>query len=326
MKRAYSWAIWLCLLCIGLCASPVAGVANPDYVVQPGDTLIGVAARHGVTPESLAEANGIHPAAWIYVGQRLKLPGQADALPPTAGAFYIVQPGDTLTGIAAREGLSPLTLARANGLAHSAWVYTGQRLTIPRQTVEPEPAPEEAQPSVYVVQPGNTLFSIARGHNTTVDALRAANGLTSNLIYVGQALTIPDGSTPARPSATPPPGAAADEKWIAVNLTTQRITAYQGQTPVYSALVSTGTRATPTVVGTYRIYVKYESSSMSGPGYHLPNVPHAMYFYAGYAIHGAYWHTNFGTPMSHGCVNLSLTDAAWFYNWASVGTLVVTHY
>ena len=50
------------------------------------------------------------------------------------------------------------------------------------------------------------------------------------------------------------------------------------------------------------------------------------YFYKGYGIHGAYWHTNFGAPMSHGCVNLSLADAEWFYNWAPMGTKVVTHY
>jgi lipoprotein-anchoring transpeptidase ErfK/SrfK len=60
--------------------------------------------------------------------------------------------------------------------------------------------------------------------------------------------------------------------------------------------------------------------------YYLPNVPHVMYFYGGYGLHGTYWHNNFGTPMSHGCVNLSQTDAEWLYNWASVGTKVVTHY
>ena len=51
-----------------------------------------------------------------------------------------------------------------------------------------------------------------------------------------------------------------------------------------------------------------------------------MYFYGGYGLHGTYWHNNFGTPMSHGCVNLSQGDAAWLYNWAPVGTKVVTHY
>ncbi len=111
-----------------------------------------------------------------------------------------------------------------------------------------------------------------------------------------------------------------------MNLSQQRITAYEGQTAVYSALVSTGLPGTPTVVGTFSIYVKYRYTPMSGPGYYLPNVPHTMYFYRGYAIHGAYWHNNFGHPMSHGCVNLSLPDAEWFYNFASVGTKVVTHY
>ena len=59
--------------------------------------------------------------------------------------------------------------------------------------------------------------------------------------------------------------------------------------------------------------------------YDLPNVPYSMFFYQGYAIHGTYWHTNFGHPMSHGCVNLPTAEAKWFYEWAPVGTPVVSH-
>jgi lipoprotein-anchoring transpeptidase ErfK/SrfK len=95
---------------------------------------------------------------------------------------------------------------------------------------------------------------------------------------------------------------------------------------VRSSLVSTGLPRTPTVTGSYRIYAKYASSTMSGPGYYLPNVPYAMYFYRGYSIHGTYWHSNFGHPMSHGCVNMLTSEAQWLYNWASVGTLVKVHY
>jgi lipoprotein-anchoring transpeptidase ErfK/SrfK len=80
------------------------------------------------------------------------------------------------------------------------------------------------------------------------------------------------------------------------------------------------------VVGRFRIQTKLRSTRMSGPGYNLPNVPYTMYFYRGYAIHGTYWHNNFGHPMSHGCVNMRTGDAAWVYNWAPVGTTVVTHY
>lgn len=115
-------------------------------------------------------------------------------------------------------------------------------------------------------------------------------------------------------------------RWIDVDLTNQRVYAYEGDVVVNSFIVSTGTRWTPTVTGQYKIYVKYRSGSMSGPGYYLPNVPYIMYFYKGYGLHGTYWHNNFGTPMSHGCVNLRTDEAGWLYNWASVGTLVNVHY
>ena len=115
-------------------------------------------------------------------------------------------------------------------------------------------------------------------------------------------------------------------RWIDVDLTNQAVYAYEGDVMVNSFIVSTGTWLTPTVVGQYKIYVKYRSAKMSGPGYYLPNVPYIMYFHKGYGLHGTYWHNNFGTPMSHGCVNLRTDDAAWLYDWASVGTVVNVHY
>jgi lipoprotein-anchoring transpeptidase ErfK/SrfK len=66
---------------------------------------------------------------------------------------------------------------------------------------------------------------------------------------------------------------------------------------------------------------------MSGPGYYLPDVPYVMYFYESYGLHGTYWHNNFGTPMSHGCINFTIDDAGWLYNnWVSYGTVVNIHY
>ena len=114
--------------------------------------------------------------------------------------------------------------------------------------------------------------------------------------------------------------------WIDVNLTQQRVYAYAGDTIVNSFLASTGTWQTPTVTGKYKIWIKLRATDMSGPGYYLPDVPYTMYFYKGYGIHGTYWHNNFGTPMSHGCVNLSIPDAAWLYDFAYVGTTVNVHY
>ncbi len=124
------------------------------------------------------------------------------------------------------------------------------------------------------------------------------------------------------------PGYASEngERWIDVDLTNQSVYAYEGDTVVNSFIVSTGTWLTPTVTGQYKIYVKIRSGSMSGPGYFLPDVPYIMYFYKSYGLHGTYWHNNFGTPMSHGCVNLRTDEAAWLFNWASVGTVVNVHY
>lgn len=115
-------------------------------------------------------------------------------------------------------------------------------------------------------------------------------------------------------------------RWIDVNLSEQRVYAYEGDVIVNSFIVSTGTARTPTVTGKFKIWIKLKSTTMSGPGYHLTNVPYAMYFYKGYGLHGTYWHNNFGTPMSHGCVNLTIADAGWLYNWAFEGTVVNVHY
>ena len=137
--------------------------------------------------------------------------------------------------------------------------------------------------------------------------------------------------TPPPPTATvpPPPVLATPSrgaKWIDLNISRQLLIAYEGQTPVFQALVSTGVARYPTPVGEFTIYRKVRVQAMSGPGYYLPNVEFVSYFYKGYAIHGTYWHNNFGHPMSHGCVNMRNADAAWIYNWAPIGTRVSVHY
>jgi lipoprotein-anchoring transpeptidase ErfK/SrfK len=121
------------------------------------------------------------------------------------------------------------------------------------------------------------------------------------------------------------PSVSKKERWIDVDLSSQTVTAYEGKEEVNSFLVSTGVSAHPTVTGRFHIYVKYRYTDMAGPGYYLPDVPYTMYFHEGYGLHGTYWHHNFGTPMSHGCVNLRTEDAAWLFDWAEVGTLVNVH-
>jgi lipoprotein-anchoring transpeptidase ErfK/SrfK len=132
-----------------------------------------------------------------------------------------------------------------------------------------------------------------------------------------------------------------DEKWIEVNVTAQRLIAWEGEKPVMFFTISSGLPGTPTVLGQFHIYWKLEATLMTGYNYYLPDVPYTMYFYGGYALHGTYWHSNFGQPMSHGCVNLKTEEAKQLFDWAgpalpagqtqveatadNPGTLVVVH-
>ena len=111
------------------------------------------------------------------------------------------------------------------------------------------------------------------------------------------------------------------EKWIDVSLDEQKLRAWEGDKLVMEFPISSGKWA-PTPKGTFNIWYKTRSQVMSGGSkdlgtyYYLPNVPHNMFFTQGFAIHGAYWHNNFGQPMSHGCVNAPLAAVAQLFEWA----------
>lgn len=111
-----------------------------------------------------------------------------------------------------------------------------------------------------------------------------------------------------------------EEKWIEVSLDEQILRAWEGNKLVIEFPISSGLWS-PTPKGTFNIWHKTRSQRMKGGSkelgtyYDLPNVPSNMFFYKGYAIHGAYWHNNFGHPMSHGCVNSPLASAAQLFEW-----------
>ncbi len=190
-----------------------------------------------------------------------------------------------------------------------------------------EPVVEEAAAAAYdgattthIVETGQELALIAREYGvTTQDIITLNNIANPDLIYIGQELIIPAAGIYTPPA---PPAPSSVGKSILVSTGEQRIFAYENGNLVRSHLTSTGRAETPTVLGDYRVYVKHTATNMRGPGYFLPDVPYTMYFHAGYGIHGTYWHNSFGRPMSHGCVNLPIDEAQWFFNWAEVGTLV----
>ncbi len=211
-----------------------------------------------------------------------------------------------------------------------------------------QPVDSPILPLSHTVQEGDTLGAIAQVYGVSVEDLIAANELADpDLLYVGWALTIPDGSSisptvPISPTLQPPsptevpvqptpiplpalPEQVDEERWIDVDLSEQLLTAYEGHTPVHSYLISAGLPATPTPVGQFRIWIKLRYDDMAGADYYIADVPFVMYFYGGYGLHGVTWHANFGHPMSHGCVNQPNDEAEWLFNFADVGTLVNIH-
>jgi LysM repeat protein len=376
-------------------------MADSVHIVRWGETLSSIAARYGVTVGALARANHLRNPNFIYAGQRLVVPGNTTPLP--ASQRYVVKPGDTLTTISAKFGVSVYDLIQLNRIRNPNLLWVGQVLLIPGSGGVGQKLVD------YKVKPGDTLFLIASRYHTSIWNLVSINHLASpNLIFVGQVLKVPvqgtvtptptpkptatpsqtatptqtpqptstttpsptatptatlaagtptpaptptatpgagtptatptptstpaPTNTPAAPTATPQPPtptpapSSGETKWIDISLSHQRLIAYEGNKVFLSALISSGVPSHPTVIGRFRIYMKLVSQRMVGPGYNLPNVPWVMYFYDGYAIHGTYWHHNFGHPMSHGCINMTIEDAHKLYNWAPKGTLVVIHW
>jgi len=166
--------------------------------VQPGDTLFRIALRFGTTVEAIVLANGIVNPQLISVGQKLWIPGSSDGEVP-GPTIYVVQRGDTLYSIARRFGTTWRVLAAVNGLSDPRSIHVGQQLIIPGAdpgsdtpgSGTPAPTPPPSQ-EIYIVRPGDTLWSIAMHHGTTTWAIIAANDLQNpSLIYPGQELIIP---------------------------------------------------------------------------------------------------------------------------------------
>jgi len=169
----------------------------------------------------------------------------------------------------------------------------------------------------YTVQAGDTLIGIADKFGISYGYLADVNGIDNpSLISIGQVLIIP---------VWPPAPDTISDKLIVVSLSEQKVYVYENGELINTFVVSTGVAEHPTVTGHYNIYVKLVKTRMTGEGYDLSNVPWTMYFFEGYGFHGTYWHSNFGTPMSHGCVNMYTPDAEWLFNWADVGTPVTIY-
>jgi len=300
------------MICLALLGGAIATHAQQPaqtHVVQEGENLFRIGLLYGFSADQLARANNISDPTRIFVGQVLVLP-----VPIGGGEELVIDP----------PAGAPLTAAP---------IATGEVPPVADLVVEenPQPAPvvvEEAAPlpetKTHIVQANEGLSQIARAYGVSWVTLAQVNNITDpNVIHAGQVLTIPNPTLqPPADYGQAPAAAPSADRYILVELNSQQIKAYENGQLVRQVTVSTGLPGTPTVQGDYSIYSKLPDQTMYGPGYYLPGVPWVMYFYKGYAIHGTYWHSNFGQPMSHGCVNLPPEDARWFYEFASIGTLV----
>ncbi|CAA9304541.1 Methyl-accepting chemotaxis protein [uncultured Coleofasciculus sp.] len=161
-----------------------------------------------------------------------------------------------------------------------------------------------------------------KGHRSSLERLR------SSVFSIGATITIATLALLSVPTFTEQALSHSKHsrgRWIEVDISRQQLIAWNNGRIERVFWVSSGKRSTPTPYGTYSIQSKYRVTRMRGANYNVPDVPYAMYYSGNYALHGAYWHNNFGSRVSHGCVNLGVRQARWLYNWAPVGTTVVVH-
>jgi LysM repeat protein len=215
------------MLAVGV--SPGTASADFQHTVLPGESLTSIAAADGLSVDQVAAANGMSPTTQLVAGTTVAIPPQGapatatlvTSTPTTtafstSGAFqHTVLPGESLTSVAAADGLTVPQLAAANGLSPTAELITGSTLSIPSQGA-PAGAPTVTSdssgsstgtfsaPFQHTVLPGESLTSVATANGLTVDQLASANGLSpTSWLIIGKTLSIPSPGSAATPTAAP---------------------------------------------------------------------------------------------------------------------------
>jgi LysM repeat protein len=257
----------LILFCLAMLIPAAPASAAVSHTVQPGETLWSIAAANNLTTRTVAAYNGLSEDAQVVLGSTIMVPtttegyaalqnaGLAPSSAPAApsgggGGSYVVQPGDTLTAIAGRAGVSVQSLAAANGLDPAGLLLAGSTLSLSGGAAPaPTSAPAAAAPApqgAYKVRPGDTLGNLARQTGVSTDAMAAMNGLDPNgVLLTGTVLKLPTGapapagaSAPA-PSQTVVPAAAPEptpQSLRAADI--QQIAAAHGVSPSLAAAIA----------------------------------------------------------------------------------------
>jgi LysM repeat protein len=223
------------MLAVGV--TPGTASADFQHTVLPGESLTSIAVADGLSVDQVAAANGMSPTTRLVAGTTVAIPPQGapatatlvtstpvtstpvTTAPSTSGDFqHTVLPGESLTSVAAADGLTVSQLAAANGLSTTAQLITGTTLSIPPQgapaTATPvasddssaatSAAPISSAPTQHTVLPGESLTSVAAANGVTIDELAQANGLSpTSWLIIGKTLSIPSpGSTSTAATTT----------------------------------------------------------------------------------------------------------------------------
>ena len=231
-------------------------------------------------------------------------------------------------------------------ISDSLWEYVGSEMLrvqyFERVRLEHRPLLGE---NVVQISPFGQALALLRGHSTapvSAEGAMSVDNAGNEMLPPPSPTAAPTQPAPpaptaaakpaAKPAAQAAPQAARGGKVIIVDLSDQWLYAYQGEQIVFDAPVSTGKDGFNTPPGRFAVYAKLPSQTMQGTlggeYYRVPNVPSVMYINGGVALHGTYWHNQFGTGVrrSHGCINLPLKAAAWLYAWAPMGTSVTVRW
>jgi len=331
-----AWA--LVLVAPALAEDAWVGAERANVRLGPGtDTpLIGELER-GARVE--VETAGPEDSGWTRlvpfgaVRTRLLAPTPPEEGDPLAGPFRYVQVRARSTELREAPDLEA-KVVRVHSRGHilavrpeadelTDWLETPRREFLLRNTVR------MLEPSTFhgVVGPPARLAFVVRavspvgGEGTSLEPL--ARGTALEVLAVGQRIVTPSGTVPrsavrlawarVRPAAIGPA-----DRWLHVDTDQQTLTAYEGDRMVFATLVSTGKKGWETPTGTFHVWLKVRHAVMHGHRvpYLVEEVPDILYFGHDVALHAAAWHDRFGTPVSHGCVNVSMQDGDWLFHWA----------
>ena len=302
---------------------------------------LAVAAPTGLSTPALAQPDpGQAGSAAVVDG-----PGAAEFVPPSAGlpsvgprsvGLRVVRPGDTLYAIARQHGTTVDTLMRINGLQPRDLLMPGSRLRVPlgqavltgavEAQASPGLPPDPASPGhvLYEVQSGDTLYAIGLRFGVRPEALIESNGLAGETIAPGQVLRVP------RPGMG---SGGGGQRWIEVDISEQRLLAWEGERLVWNVPASTGLSGYPTRRGSFAVQSKIPMAWSSAWQLWMPkwlgiywaggseNGIHALPFRNGQQL----WAGLLGAPASYGCIVIGPEAAERLFDWAPMGTPVQIH-